>query len=645
MLDGVRYQPSGISARCPSHADQVQSLSVNTGRDGGIVIKCHAGCPSEMVVGALGLSLGDLAGVPHVVATYDYHDETGALAYQVQRWVNPKTFRCVPGLPPPARRVLYQLDAVSWAREHDRALYVVEGEKDCDRLAQLGVPATTNVGGAGSWLDHYADQLAGCHVLVVADNDAPGRAHARAVATSVARTALTVQVAQPRYGNDVSDLLDAGWRIDMLDPLPEDDELGAIRAANVRVRPVLWAWDGVIPLGKVTIIEGDPGDGKSILSVDLVGRWTSGLADVTMPDGSPRKEIYNAVMITGEDDPEDTIVPRLMAARADLGRVEIINRGSHPDRPFDLSLDVPALYRKIVAFDAKIVFLDPLMAFVGEKTDSHNDASVRRALYPLYRLARDTGAAVLTVRHLNKGTGRAIYRGGGSIAFIGAARCAYAIGRDPDDRRRRIMACVKMNIAPEPPSLAYTVDNGPNGPYLIWHGPVDLDAQGVLDGDSRADRQDAVEFLNTVVQNGTPMAWKEIVAQGRKEGYSEITLRRIRPKSRLVKVVGSEGRRSTCWGYSEHLLAGDGASPPSVPSAPSDRLLTDRRDERTEQLDPAKLAAGDKESLDVDRDDELRALPDQCQICGSADAVKWFRPYWVVRCKTHNPLTYQGEGK
>lgn len=651
-LDGARPQHGGqFEARCPAHDDRKASLSLREGQHGGVVLTCHAGCGVEDVVAALGLTLADIAGEPFLEATYVYTDEAGEPLYEVQRWGNPKTFRG--RLPAVAERVPYQLPALAWARARGEVVYVCEGEKDCDRLAQLGVPATTSPSGAGHWYDHYALYLRDLDVVVVADNDPAGRAHARAVAASVRPHARSLVITAPRYGNDVSELLDLGFTLDLLDPIADVGGLGAINAANVRPRRVQWVWDGYVPEGMVTIFEGDPGDGKSILTVDLVARWTSG---APMPDGLPHGGPYNTVLITAEDAPDMTIAPRLIAAGADRSKVEIITHGGDGGmRPFDVTTDMPELYRLVMEKKIKIVVLDPLMAMIGGTTDSHNDASVRRALFPLFALASDTGCAVIVVRHLNKGSGRAIYRGGGSIGFVGAARAAYTIGRDADDPNRRIIACVKMNVAREPASLAYLIDSGPVGPFINWQGVVETTAQGIVDGHSTSETDDITEFLNRVVENGTPMTWREIVRRGHEEdGYTEKQLRSARKRSRLSKIMGSEGNRSVRWGYLEHQLAAEAvteSAPPSAHLTPPPLVHDLGPVAKIGQAGPSESSTeSNDESSSQDeeerRDDEVRALPLACTICQTIEGVhKYFRPYWTVRCRAHSPFTYHETGE
>ncbi|QXD15810.1 hypothetical protein GQ464_002355 [Rhodocaloribacter litoris] len=239
-LHGVRPSGSGYAARCPAHEDREPSLSVSEGEDGRVLIHCHAGCSTEAVVQALGLRLADLmpedrthdasigdgrrgrepAPPPIEVARYTYRDEGGRPLYQVRRY-QPKTFRQYrregdgwrAGLGG-VRRVLYRLPEVLEAARAGRVVIIVEGEKDVDRLADLGFVATTCAMGAGKWRDGgYSEALRGAHVVILPDNDGPGRRHAAEVARSVYDVARSVRIVDlpdlPEKG-DVSDWLDAG---------------------------------------------------------------------------------------------------------------------------------------------------------------------------------------------------------------------------------------------------------------------------------------------------------------------------------------------------------------------------------------------------------------------------------------------------
>jgi len=230
-FDNGRQNGKGYSARCPAHDDEKNSLSVDTGDDGRLLLHCHAGCPAADVVRAVGLTLRDLMpssngnGKGQIVATYDYHDASGKVIYQAVRLV-PKSFR---QRQPDGRggwlwhmkgveRVLYQLPELRGA-DSARRVFIVEGEKDCDRLRGLGLVATCNTGGADKWFKKYARELKGRHVCILPDNDKPGQQHARKVADSLHGTAASVKViVLPGLEDkqDVSDWLDNGGSVEQL---------------------------------------------------------------------------------------------------------------------------------------------------------------------------------------------------------------------------------------------------------------------------------------------------------------------------------------------------------------------------------------------------------------------------------------------
>lgn len=226
---------------CPAHDDQQPSLSVTNG-NGKVLLHCHAGCTTENVLATLDLDQSDLFDSPtngdsdhrpEVVASYDYTDENGELLYQVVRY-SPKSFR--QRRPDgngwawklgDTRRVLYRLPEVLDAVAHGETVFVVEGEKDADRLTTEGYTATTNPGGAGKWRPDYNTALAGGDIVIVADRDQPGYTHARGIAQQLEHVATTIRVVEPATGKDLSDHLAAGQTVEelvVIDPdNPSDD--------------------------------------------------------------------------------------------------------------------------------------------------------------------------------------------------------------------------------------------------------------------------------------------------------------------------------------------------------------------------------------------------------------------------------------
>jgi hypothetical protein len=238
-----RRSGAGWQARCASHDDHNASLSIAEGKDGRILLRCHAGCAVESIVGALGLKLADLfppgptdnsMKERRIVASYDYHDEAGKLLFQCVRF-EPKDFR--QRRPDPikpgewvwnlkdTRRVLYRLPEVKAALTDGRTIFVAEGEKDCDALVKHGFAATCNPMGAGKWLPEHTETLRGAaRVVVVADKDTPGRNHAHAVAGTLHGVAKSVKLIEMPDLNgkpikDTADWFAAGGTAEALDVL------------------------------------------------------------------------------------------------------------------------------------------------------------------------------------------------------------------------------------------------------------------------------------------------------------------------------------------------------------------------------------------------------------------------------------------
>jgi hypothetical protein len=258
---------AGWQSRCAGHEDRNASLSISTGNDGRILLKCHAGCSAESIVAALGLTLGDLfppraangKHKPRMVAAYDYHDETGKLLFQCVRF-EPKDFR--QRRPDPAkpggwiwnlkdtRRVLYRLREVKAALAAGRTVFVAEGEKDCDVLTKHGFAATCNPMGAGKWQPEHTETLRdAARVVVIADKDTPGRNHAQAVAGALHGVVKSMKLTElPDCGEkpvkDATDWFAAGGTPELLRELvktapeftppsePQPGELGSVATTS-----------------------------------------------------------------------------------------------------------------------------------------------------------------------------------------------------------------------------------------------------------------------------------------------------------------------------------------------------------------------------------------------------------------------------
>jgi AAA domain len=305
---------------------------------------------------------------------------------------------------------------------------------------------------------------------------------------------------------------------------------------------------GRIFRGKLHLAEGDPDLGKTTAALDLAARVSTG---ASMPDCTPGIAAAGVVIASAEDGLADTIRPRLEAAGADLERIVALTAivDAHGERMPGLPSDLAAIEAAIARVDAALVIIDPLMAYLDATVNSWRDQDVRRALAPLARLAERTGCAIVAIRHLNKSAGsHALYRGGGSIGIIGAARVALLVAQDPDDPERRILATVKNNLAPHPPSLAFRLlgDERHGAARIEWLGESKLGASALLampaDEDERGALDEACEVLRTILADG-PVPAKEAEREAYAAGLSRATLLRARKVAGVsAERVGGLGR-------------------------------------------------------------------------------------------------------
>ncbi len=319
--------------------------------------------------------------------------------------------------------------------------------------------------------------------------------------------------------------------------------------SEVEPEHVEWLWPGRIPLGKLTVVDGDPGLGKSAMTLDIAARVSAGLE---LPDGE-RCEPAGVVLMSAEDGLADTIRPRLDAAGADTKRILALTTktdSQNTEQMISIPEDLSLIEHEIKRVGARLVVVDPLMAFLSGDTNSHRDQDVRRALAPLAALAQRTGAAVLIVRHLNKTSGgNTLYRGGGSIGIIGAARSGLVVAEDPEDSERRILAHNKQNLGKPSASLVFTIETAPNGAArVLWCGQSELNASQILrapiDEEEKSALSEATEFLRDELQDG-PMAAKQVKKNARDADISERTLKRAKADLRVKST--KEGDGSWTW--------------------------------------------------------------------------------------------------
>lgn len=271
------------------------------------------------------------------------------------------------------------------------------------------------------------------------------------------------------------------------DPGPEPEELcsrSTVSLADVRPEPIEWLWRGWLARGKVHVLDGDPNVGKSTITVAIAAALSTGRAS-RFPDGAPVGLPATSLISSAEDGLADTLRPRLDAAGGDPCRVFTFKI----EAPLDaLPAGLEVLEREILGRGADFVVIDPLMAHLESSVNSHRDQDVRIVLRELAAIAGRTRSAVLLVRHLNKASGSSpIYRGGGSIGIIGAARIGMLAARDPDGAGY-VLASSKNNLAAPPPSLAYKIVGVENGASRVeWAGVSRSSAAALLAAQGEAD--------------------------------------------------------------------------------------------------------------------------------------------------------------
>jgi putative DNA primase/helicase len=398
----------------------------------------------------------------------------------------------------------------------DKTIILTEGEPKAIALRELGFCALATTTGSGVIPDLAA--LAPCvgrDIVLWPDNDPTGRAHMDGIGRSLLSRAASVFTIcweeAPAHG-DAVDFLATHTADDLVALLeasqPFEPTSTAISADQITPRRVDWVWKNRIALGKLTMLDGRPGLFKSGMSLDIAARITTGRE---MPDGqSSGLPPSNVLVATAEDDWEDTVVPRLMAAGADLSRVFRFD-------DFELPGSVDALEQFIADHEIRFFVIDPLVAFVSTGHNLYHDQQSRKALKPLAMIAQRTRSAAFGLRHMRKGNvGQAQEGGAGSVAIGGAARSNLVAAPDPDDEDRFILASVKNNLGVKPPSLAYRIEeegvHAEDGtllamPVLRWEGEVDVSADDLMTG---GEKQGAtVRFLEDALAEG-PRSAKDL---------------------------------------------------------------------------------------------------------------------------------------
>lgn len=310
----------------------------------------------------------------------------------------------------------------------------------------------------------------------------------------------------------------------------EASDVKIICMDTVEREEIKWLWKPYIPYGKITIVQGDPGEGKTTLVLKLASELSQGKC---FDDEGENREPINIIYQTAEDGLADTVKPRLEDSGADCSRVMVID-----DSDESLSMDDSRLERAIEQTGAKLLILDPLQAYLGDKVDMHRANETRDVTKKLASLAERTGCAVVLIGHMNKGSGsKAAYRGIGSIDFFAIARSVLLVARVPDNSKLRALAQIKNNLEQEGKTVAFKLEER----QFNWIGEYDISADELLSGFSAGKKSSKAEkYLKELLEENETYPANEIFKKGKSMGVSKRTLENIKQELGIKSIrVGS----------------------------------------------------------------------------------------------------------
>ena len=321
---------------------------------------------------------------------------------------------------------------------------------------------------------------------------------------------------------------------------PKKDSVKIIRMSDVELTPVEWLWRPYLPFGKLSVLQGNPGEGKTYFAMHLAAACTNGKLLPNME----RMEPFNVIYQTAEDGLGDTVKPRLIEAGADLDRVLVID-----DSEVQLTLSDERIERAIIENNARLVIIDPIQAYLGADVDMNRANEVRPIFMRLGQVAQRTGCAILLIGHLNKAAGmQSLQRGLGSIDIAAAVRSVMFIGKLKHDPTMRILTHEKSSLAPPGASLAFSLGDESG---FRWVGEYDITADEMLSGiepQRETKTQQAKDLICALLAGGKQVLSEDIDKAALERGIPGRTVRDAKRelgdalKSKIV-----EGRKKVFW--------------------------------------------------------------------------------------------------
>ena len=304
-------------------------------------------------------------------------------------------------------------------------------------------------------------------------------------------------------------------------------ELKLIKMSNVEVEDIKWVWYPYIPYGKITVVQGDPGEGKTTFILALVALLTKG---EPLPEEEQGTEPINVIYQTAEDGLGDTIKPRLLSVGAECERVMVID-----ENEINLTLSDKRLEQAINQTNAKVIVLDPIQAYLGEDVDMHRANEIRPIMKRLALLAERTGCAVILVGHMNKmGGAKSAYRGLGSIDIRAAVRSVLVVGRVKDEPTLRIVAHDKSNLAPEGKSIAFELSPETG---FSWKGYCETTVDELLCGNGTIKSKTTIMEDELKILSQEPVSAEEVKNRA---SDMDISLRTLMTAKRNLGVLSEK---------------------------------------------------------------------------------------------------------
>lgn len=522
------------SAQAPGHSEADRSVTFRQ-IAGQVLMNSHAD-DKQAVLDAVGLTMRDLFD-DSAGTRYNYRD--GRMVHRTYDDRGRKKFRQSGNT---GGRDLYRVERLDEIVT-GTTVYVVEGEKDVHAVESAGGLAVCSAMGAGK--AHLSDwsPLAGHTVVIVADDDEPGRRHGMQVHELVEPIAAGVAGVVARAGKDAADHIAAGYGLDEF----ESVELGSraarrlkiTRGSDVKMQRVRWVIEDWIPAGSLTLLAGREGLGKSTLAAQICAQITMGALEGEL-HGTPRNVLY----IHSEDSREFTVAPRLKAAGADMSRVLFVDvETTQTDSgTVILPLDLASLERVIVQHQVAFVVLDAATSSMSSELSGKDDRAVRSYLEPLAQLAARQGCVVFGLCHFGKrdgtDTGKLIL---GSIAWSQVARSVLSVAKD-EDSGNLIVTNTKANLAPRTRSMEATIvsaavqtEDGPTEVGVLkWLGETTRDARELLSGvDDETEERDEITMVihDYLIQCGGSAPASEVLKATRAAGLTDNAVKKARKKA------------------------------------------------------------------------------------------------------------------